>query len=188
LRPVLSPLLLLAIASVAIAKPPTLEHLFPAGAARGSTVEVTASGQFDRWPVRGWSSSAGIAIKAEGEKGKLSIAVAPDAPTGVHWVRLFDDEGASAPRPFVVGVLPEVTEVEPNDEPGQAQRVDRPDLVVNGRLAKTGDVDGYVVRLKKGQRLVASMEANRRLGSPMDGVLQVASAEGFRPGPERRRA
>jgi hypothetical protein len=170
---------LLAIASVAIAKPPTLEHLFPAGAARGSTVEVTASGQFDRWPVRGWSSSAGIAIKAEGEKGRLSIAVAPDAPTGVHWVRLFDDEGASAPRPFVVGVLPEAIEVEPNDEPGQAHRVDRPDLVVNGRLAKTGDVDGYVVRLKKGRRLVASMEANRRLGSPMDGVLQVASAEGF---------
>jgi hypothetical protein len=179
LRPVLPPLLLLAIASVAIAKPPTLEHLFPAGAARGSTIEVTAAGQFERWPVRGWSSSAGIAIKAEGEKGKLSIVVAPDAPTGVHWVRLFDEEGASAPRPFVIGILPERNEVEPNDGPGQAQRIDGPNVVVNGRLAKTGDVDGYVVRLRKGQTLVASMEANRRLGSPMDGVLQVASPDGF---------
>jgi len=176
LRPIL---LLLALASVAVAKPPTLEHLFPAGAARGSTVEVTASGQFERWPVRGWSSSEGLAIRAGAEKGKLSMVVAPDAPTGVHWVRLFDDEGASSPRPFVVGVLPELLEVEPNDETGRAQRIDRPDVVVNGRLAKTGDVDGYVVRLRKGQRLVASMEANRRLGSPMDGVLQVASADGF---------
>ena len=140
---------------------------------------MTASGQFERWPVRGWSSSDGLAIRAEAEKGKLSIVVAPDAPTGVHWVRLFDEEGASSPRPFVVGVLPELNEVEPNDEPGQAQRIDRPDVVVNGRLAKTGDVDGYLVRLRKGQRLVASMEANRRLGSPMDGVLQVASADGF---------
>ena len=52
-------------------------------------------------------------------------------------------------------------------------------MTVNGRLGKTGDVDGFRVALRKGQTLVAMLEANRRLGSPMDGVLQVASAEGF---------
>jgi len=176
---ILALLVLLRAGSPAVARPPSLEHLFPAGASRGSTVEVTASGQFERWPVRGWASSPGIAIRAEGEKGKLSIAVAPGSPAGVHWARLFDDEGASGPRPFVVGILPEVIEVEPNDEVGQAQRIDRPDVVVNGRLSRNGDVDGFRVALRKGQTLVASMEANRRLGSPMDGVLQVASADGF---------
>ena len=51
--------------------------------------------------------------------------------------------------------------------------------MVNGRLGKRGDVDTFEVELKKGQTLVAALEGQRRLGSPMDGVLQVVSAEGF---------
>ena len=172
-------ILLLAFASTASAKPPTLDHLFPAGGARGSTVEVTATGAFERWPVRAWASAPGIEVKPGGEKGKLAVTIAPDVPPGVHWVRLFDDEGATTPRPFVVGLLPDLAEVEPNDEPSTAQRVDSSGVTVNGRLGKSGDVDGFRVALKKGQTLVASMEANRRLGSPMDGVLQVASSDGF---------
>ncbi len=169
----------LVLASPAVAGPPTLEHLFPAGGARGTTFEVTATGKFDRWPVRGWSSRQGVVIEAGAEKGKLVVKVAPDAATGVYWVRLHDEEGATGPRPFVVGSLPEVAEVEPNDAPGQAQRVDRPAVAINGRLGKNGDVDGFVVRLDRGQTLVAALEANRRLGSPMDGVLQVATPDGF---------
>ncbi len=178
-RPVCFLLLPLLLVAPAFAKPPILEHLFPGGAARGSTVEIMATGSFERWPVRAWASIPGLAIKAEGEKGKLSITVAPDATAGVHWVRLFDDEGPTNPRPFVVGTLPEVNESEPNDNPAQAQKVDASGVVVNGRFGKNGDVDSFRVTLKKGQTLVASMEANRHLGSPMDGVLQVASAEGF---------
>ena len=171
--------ILLAFASTASAKAPTLEHLFPAGGSRGSTFEVTATGQFEHWPVGAWASVPGLVIKPGAEKGKLTITVAHDASPGVRWVRLFDDEGPTAARPFVVGILPEVDEVEPNDEPSNAQRVVASGVTVNGRLGKNGDVDGFRVALRKGQTLVASMEANRRLGSPMDGVLQVASAEGF---------
>ena len=171
--------LILALARASFAAPPTLDHLFPAGAARGTSVEVTAAGKFDRWPARGWASSPGLRIEAGAEKGKLRVDVAADAAPGVHWVRLVDDEGATAPRPFVVGILPELAESEPNDEPKGAQRIDRPAVTVNGRLAKTGDVDGFAVRLRRGQTLVASMEAHRRLGSPMDGVLQVATPDGF---------
>jgi hypothetical protein len=172
-------LILLALASSASAKAPTLDHLFPAGGSRGSTVEVTATGQFERWPVRAWASVPGIEIKPGPEKGKLAVTISPDARPGVHWVRLFDDEGPTSPRPFVVGLLPEVVEVEPNDEAATAQRAEPSGVTVNGRLGKTGDVDSFRVALKQGQTLVASMEANRRLGSPMDGVLQVASADGF---------
>ena len=50
---------------------------------------------------------------------------------------------------------------------------------VNGRLAKAGDVDGFAVSLTRGQTLVASLEAERPLGSPMDAVLQVVSPEGL---------
>ena len=50
---------------------------------------------------------------------------------------------------------------------------------MNGRLAKTGDVDGFGVSLTRGQSLVASVEVERHLGSPMDAVLQVTSQEGL---------
>lgn len=160
------------------AKPPTLTGLFPPGASRGQTVAIEAAGTFDRWPIRAWVDGPGVAIRAEPAKGKLSAVVAPDAAPGLRWIRLYDDEGATDLRPFVVGVLPETIEVEPNDEPKAAHRLDRSSMTVNGRLARPGDVDGFAVALERGQTMVASVEAAARLGSPMDAVLQVVSAEG----------
>jgi hypothetical protein len=171
----------LALAAVppALAKGPTLTGLFPAGAARGKTVTVTASGSFDHWPVKGWADGPGLVIAAGPEKGKLEIRVDADAEPGVRWVRLYDEEGATALRPFVVGTLPEVVEAEPNDDPMRPQVVPPPSATVNGRLARAGDVDGFSVALQKGETLTADLEANRHLGSPMDAVLQVVSASGF---------
>ena len=109
------------------------------------------------------------------------MTIAPDARRpAFHWVRLFDDEGASAPLGCsCVGTLPEVVEVEPNDEPKSPQRLGLCSATVNGRLARAGDVDGFAVSLTRGQTLVADIEAARHLGSPMDAVLQVASSDGF---------
>jgi hypothetical protein len=72
-----------------------------------------------------------------------------------------------------------VAEKEPNDEPKKAQILDSSAVVVNGKLARSGDVDCFAVNLRKGQTLVASVEAHHTLRSPMDGVLQVVSADGF---------
>jgi hypothetical protein len=88
-------------------------------------------------------------------------------------------QGASALRPFFIGTLPEVMEQEPNDDAKKPQQLPSSSVVVNGRLAKAGDVDCFAVSLHKGETLVASLEANRVLGSPMDGVLQLLSADGF---------
>lgn len=165
--------------SRSFAKPPTLTDLFPPGAARGQTVAVTAGGTFDHWPARAWIDGRGVEIRAEKEKGKLSVSVAPDAPPGVRWVRIHDEDGASSLRPFVIGTLPEVVEVEPNDEPRAPQRLGLCSATVNGRLARAGDVNGFAVNLTRGQTLVADIEAARHLGSPMDAVLQVASSDGF---------
>lgn len=170
---------LLLVASPATAKPPTLSGLFPAGAARGETAIITASGSFDHWPARGWVDGKDVEIEANAEKGKLSIRVAADAEPGVRWVRLYDEEGATNLRPFVIGSLPEVAEVEPNDSPKAPQRIEATSATVNGRLAKRGDVDGFALTLARGQTLVADLEASRHLGSPMDAVLQIVSANGF---------
>src|SRR5439155_22291552 len=111
-------------------------------------------------------------LAAEKEKGKFKADVAADAVPGVYWLRLHNADGASVLKPFVVGTLPEITESEPNDAPDKPQTVE-PRVVVNGKLGKSGDVDGYRVELQVGQTLVASVQANSVLGSPMDAVLQV---------------
>lgn len=164
--------------SSAFGKAPTLTNLFPAGAERGTTATVTMSGSFDHWPVGCWVDGAGLSLEAGKAKGTLTVHVAPDAEPGVRWLRVFDEEGATNLRPFLVGTLPEVMEAEPNDDPRRPQEVGRTSATVNGRLARPGDVDGYAVKLERGQRLVADLEANRHLGSPMDAVLQVVSPAG----------
>ncbi len=176
---VFAALCVLAVPNCTQAAPPTVTYLLPAGAQRGTTAAVSAGGTFERWPVQAWTDGKGVEVKAAKDKGKLSVTVAADAAPGVYWVRLYDEQGASALRPFVVGTLPEVQEQEPNDDPAKPQVLEAASVTVNGRLEKAGDVDGYAVKLRKGQTLVASMDANRVLGSPMDGVLQVVSAAGF---------
>lgn len=175
----IAPVFCLCISLPAVAAPPNLDYLFPAGAQRGTTVEITAAGIFGRWPVKAHVEGNGIDVKPAKTSGKLAINVAKDAEPGVCWIRLYDDEGASVARPFIVGLLPEVMEVEPNDDPKKPQVIDKPSVVVNGRLDKPGDVDTFAVKLTKGQTLVASLEAYRTLRSPMDGVLQILSADGF---------
>lgn len=170
---------LLAGAPPASAKVPTLDYLYPAGGQRGRTVEVAAGGNVDPWPPRVRVEGRGVVVEPAAEKGKLTVTVAPDAPLGPAWVRLYNEEGASALRPFVVGHGPEVVEAEPNDDPAKAQPVEGPAVTVNGRLDRRGDVDGFAVTLAEGQTLVASLLANRVLGSPMDALLQVATPEGF---------
>lgn len=160
-----------------VAAPPTVTTLTPAGGQRGTTAAVTATGTFDRWPVRAWCDTPGVSVTAEKAKGKFRVAVAADAPLGVAWLRFHDDTGASPPRPFVVGGLPEVAETEPNNDARTAPPVPLP-AVVNGVLAKSGDVDCFAFKLKKGETLVASLDANRTLAAPMDAVLQILAADG----------
>ncbi len=165
------------VVNTSSAAPPAVTSLSPAGGQRGTVVEVTVNGTFDKWPIHVWSSGPGLPATATKEKGKIAVAVGPSVVPGVHWLRFYDDTGASGLRPFIVGTLPEVMEKEPNDSPATAQPITG-NAVVNGKLEKMGDVDCYAVTLKKGQTLVASLEAHHSLRSPMDAVLQVVTPSG----------
>src|SRR5947209_3283736 len=170
-RPLVAALLIFLSAPL-LAAPPKLTNLFPPGCQRGQSVAVTAAGDFSTWPAQLWSDRPGLTITPEKDKGKFKIDVAEDAVPGTYWLRAHNADGASVLKPFIVGTLPEIAETEPNDAPDKPQAID-PRVVVNGKLGKSGDVDGYRVQLKKNDTLVASLQGNSILGSPMDAVMQI---------------
>jgi hypothetical protein len=169
--------LALLVANLALAAPPDATSLFPAGGTIGSTVSVTATGTFNAWPVRILCSEPLVQVECDKTKGKLTINIPQETPPGVVWLRFVDDEGASAPRPFIVSSLPSLLEKEPNNTPVQAQALTS-SSVIDGKFDKSGDVDVYRVELEAGQTLVASLLAHQILGSAADGALQICSAEG----------
>ena len=63
---------------------PEIEVKFDDGAQRGKSVEVTATGTFERWPVRGWVEGSGVEVRPGKAKGKLSVQVAANAEPGVR--------------------------------------------------------------------------------------------------------
>jgi hypothetical protein len=155
--------------------PPTLSYLFPAGGQRGAKVTVACTGSFT-WPVKVWAP--GLEVVLAKESGKLEVTVPKDLAVDRAWIRLYNAEGASTAAPFLIDNLKEINEQEPNDDPRTAQVVADPNVVINGVLAKTADVDCFAVRLTAGQTLVANVDAYARLGSPMDAILQVTTADG----------
>ena len=160
----------------AFSAPPTIETVIPPGGQRGSKFVTTCKGEFS-WPVKVWAPGLNVVLGEE--KGKLEITVPADLAADRTWVRLYNEEGISAPVPFLIGNFPEIGEEEPNDLPHESQVLTENSVTINGVLQENGDVDGFMVKLERGQTLVATVDANTRLGSPMDAILQVASAEGF---------
>ncbi|MBM4077092.1 MAG: hypothetical protein FJ267_15790, partial [Planctomycetes bacterium] len=162
-------------ASSAWAAAPTLTHLSPAGGQRGTKVSVTCAGSFT-WPVSVFAP--GVEVSVGQESGKLEVTIPTDLETDRVWIRLHSAEGASAALPFLIGNLKEIAETEPNNSPKNAQQIADSAVTINGALIDA-DVDGFQVNLSAGQTLVANVDGNTKLGSPMDSILQVASADGF---------
>lgn len=165
------------LAASATAAVPTFEHILPAGFAKGSTNQVTVAGKFDPWPPKVWTSCTGLVFTAETNKGKFRVETTAAAPVGAHLMRLFNDEGATEPRIFVVSDGPELVEAEPNDHFTNAQAIATTPSTVNGRLDKSGDVDSFKITAAAGQWLDAQLDAYV-LASKMDALLRVATPDG----------
>ncbi len=158
--------------------PPDLSRLFPPGAARGQTTSIQVQGKFAAESVQVWSSVSGLSwTKSEGE-GQFQVAIDSAAQVGPVWIRLMDAGGASEILPFFVGHQPEFVEVEPNDRSQQAQAFSEQPIVINGVLQNGGDVDHFQFALKRGEQLVASIDAERFLKSAVDATLQLVTTDG----------
>jgi hypothetical protein len=169
------------VGSAVTAAPPSVERIFPAGGQQGTTVSVSISGKLDD-KTKGWFSRADVKLELIEKSRQLKLTIPKDARPGVCWLRLYNAEGSSPPKAFVIGTLPEVVEKEPNDRLDQSQVLSG-SSIANGVLAKSGDVDTFAIALKKGQTLVASLTANstscrsfRRAGSSWNRTTTTAAS------------
>lgn len=165
------------IAFRADAAPPKVDRMFPNGGTRGSTVNIKLTGTLDK-ATKVWCDRGDLKLSLDIKKKSLKIAIPKTANPGMCWLRFHNAEGASPLRAFEIDALPGVNEKEPNDSPSQAQKLKGPS-VIDGVLSKRGEADTFAIEVKRGQTLVASMRANRTLGSPMDGVLQIVTPRGY---------
>lgn len=150
-------------------------HLFPAGGQRGAKVAVTVSGTFT-WPVKVWSPGVEVAVGSD--SGKLEITIPADLPADRVWLRLYA-EGGTATTPFLVGNLLEQNEQEPNNASRSAPKVDAVGLTINRAAWKTVTSIASLSNCRLVKPWWRRVDAQARLGSPMDAVLQVATPAGI---------
>lgn len=99
----------------------------------------------------------------------LEVRVATNAAPGVRQVRLRTALGLSNPLTFHVAPWPDVLEKEPNDKTADATPVPRLPAVLNGQI-QPGDVDRFRLRLSRGTRLVAAVQARELVPYLADAV------------------
>ena len=141
---------------ISISESPFITSVFPLGRQVGESVSPE---------VRGWNT--------DGAEVKLPPA---EVPPGVYYVTVSKNGMVSNRVPFAVDALPEAVEKEPNNNPGEAEKVSLP-VIVNGRIDQLGDFDVFAIEGKAGQTLVAEVIA-RRLDSPLDSILRITDAHG----------
>jgi hypothetical protein len=165
---------LLALAPVSAQPPqPTLSLIFPAGGQRGKTLQATVYGAnlAGASGVRFTGTGViGSVVKVENPSTvKVSIAISPNAELGERDVRLATPGGISSRFRFIVGDLPETSEVEPNNEIAKAQRLDALPKVINGQLLAE-DRDYFRFTAKAGQTLVFAVQGRTLLPYMPDAV------------------
>ncbi len=178
MRPLLTLLSIAFVSQPLLAQaPPRISLVQPAGGKAGTTVSLVVAGQ-DLDGVDGlYFSFPGAKVETLGaeklpdvtpKKGapkmaaggpktalRFQVTLPPDAPLGIHDIRLIGKSGASNPRGFVVGDFAEMLETEPNDDVPQANKVPL-GVTIGGVIDKATDVDYFQFAGKKGDRVVVS--------------------------------
>lgn len=176
--------LVMTIAGVANAAP-RITSIFPAGAQRGASVEITLQGSglkdLKHVLIQGTGVEILLLPGTDDATRKARLIVAADAAPGRREVRFADERDASNVRIISVGQVPEVNEVEPNNTPDKVTLQPLP-ICFNGRLNEGSDRDGFKVRLRKGQVVLIEVEGLRVLAniyeSWLKGFLEVTDASG----------
>jgi len=143
---------------VSIGELPFVTGVFPLGGPAGSkiTLEMT-----------GWNLPV----------NRLETDTRRAAP-GVYPISVRRGPVVSNRVPIALDTLPETLEREPAGANKDAQPVTLP-VIVNGRIQDAGDWDVFSFAAQAGDTVVAEVLA-RRVGSPLDSVIEVTDAAGRR--------
>lgn len=141
---------------------PYVQSVFPLGVERGRTTSLRVQG-----------------LNLHG-LDEVPMSVAPDLGPGSMPEVAIPIPGGLRPinrRAVVVADGPQAVEAEPNDEPSKAETIATPGGV-SGRVGREGDLDHFRFRAKKGEPLIVEV-FGRRLGTPIDPVIEVLDARGL---------
>lgn len=129
------------------------------------------------WPM-GARTGTKTRIRLKGwNLPKAQVTVAPvEGPRRIESIHSARGRSVSNSLPLAVDVLEEQFEDEPNQEFQEAQEVRIP-ILINGRIREPGDQDTFRFESEAGERWCFEVLA-RRLGSPLDSLLQVFDAKG----------
>ncbi len=157
----------------------SMGFVYPAGAQRGTTVEVTVGGQNLSNAVGMTFGGRGVTAERIEDKGgqqrrrpskgeigeednlqladqiRFRVTIAPDAEPGLRDVRLEGRQGLSNRLFFEVGTLPDVLEKEPNDAEGN--RLDKLPVTVCGQVMRS-DADRFTFAARKGQAILLRVQ------------------------------
>jgi hypothetical protein len=151
-----------------------LTAAFPPGGRRGTTVQVTVSGQ-DLDGLTGLRfSDARIVAKPSGAN-VFAVSVPADLPEGVYDVRVVGKYGISNPRAFVVTSLEEMINKPGNTQPGAA--VTLPMGAAISAVAEPKAAQYYRVVVKKGRPIVVAVAASS-IDSKFDPSMVLSDAAG----------
>ncbi len=190
----------LGLAVSAQAEPPGIEYVFPAGGQKGTTVQVHVGGYYFHGEANFEMLGTGVKYKSsikrietiwfEGPmiqqplsskkegypKDHLGeISIHDEAQIGHRLWRCRTSQGVTRPLKFVIGDLPEITEVEVAGNP-IAKEVALP-VTINGRIFPREDVDLWTFEAKAGETIVCDPAA-KRFGSPLAAVMFIRDSEG----------
>ena len=169
------------LAQQVILPTPRLLTTMPMGAQMGTTVEVAVTGEnledvtellFSTPKV---TAKPKLAADGKAEANRFVVAVAADAPVGVHDARFVSRLGVSSARAFSVSKLAEVTRTMTNATLETALEL-KLNSVCNAAMTARA-VDFYSFAGAKGKRVVVEC-ATAGIDSKLTPVLIVADAQG----------
>lgn len=171
----------MAVASAAIgpsllAEPPspTLDTIYPAGGAAGSSVTVEVSGKSLTGLKTLHTSIPNVCCQVM-DSTRCELTIPADTAPGLYDVWAVCEHGVTSPRTFAVGRLAELIEpAAANDLPSSAVGSSL-NAVINGRIEPPGDVDFFRFDAKQGQRVILECLAER-IDSRLRAVLEVYDA------------
>jgi hypothetical protein len=141
---------------ISIGEQPFITQIFPLGGQAGAATVAAISG----WNL---------------PERQLALDAEP-GDIGIRQMALRSDEAVSNNILYAVDSLPECLSIGSNATAQTAQPVTLP-IILNGRIARSGEVDVFRFEGRAGDEVVAEVLA-RRLGSPLDSLLRLTDAAG----------